>query len=1246
MKKITSGIDIEIYLIFIVLIGVSVFNAVYSTVIISRNQDASTKIMTVDVTSLQMLENMNLLVTRSKMYTTNWVYLQNDREDKEKLKILHESEYPQQKGDLMATMTLWDEAAHQDTLKSILKKFDELVVYEKQIMLALVRFDDYKDPVKKFSVEEILETQILPRSAEIISDLNRIITSRRMQADMAHSIMIGSSRNLMWSVLGIAIMIIIVVLLAGFYLSNSIIVPVMKLKNYIQQMGRGEIPEIQLATKRNAVGLMTDAVKTLVDSVESTAQFANSIGDGDFNAEFQPLSKKDKLGNALIQMRNGLLKADEDNKRRNWESSGIAEINQVLRENSNAIEKLSHQLTKSLVQYLDAGCGGFYLMEQNAITNQRRIKLVGGYALPSENKSTLGIGEGFVGEAIRNERVTHIKNIPNGYCKISSGVGEFSAAELLVVPIIHQGTVYGAIEFVSFRNFEAHQVSFMVHVGEIIGSAMAASISNSLTKNLLEETQFQAEQLKLQEEKLRKTNDELSNQGQLLQASKEELKTRNDELKIKAELLQTQNERLEDASGALEIKAKELEMNSKYKSEFLANMSHELRTPLNSVLILAKLLTENKNRSLTEKEIEYARVIHKSGNDLLSLINDILDLSKIEAGKIELVKQSASIRQIKNDMLDLFSPVANEKKIQLQTELHSNLPEDFMTDQFRLEQVLKNLLSNALKFTVENGTVTLRIRQADPKFQFYSEALVSAKNVIEFSVSDTGIGIAKEKQNDIFEAFQQVDGSTSRKYGGTGLGLSISKMLIGMLGGEMKLESEERKGSTFYIFLPLETSQSYNSKEEIAKTQIESAENLHSDLTIQSLSEKIIFDVADDRENLEDKDRVLLIVEDDFNFAKLLVEIAHDKQFKAIVTNQGDIALKYAAQYHPSAILLDMQLPVMDGWTALKKLKEDTDLNKIPVHIMSAVDKGTLALKLGALSYLRKPLDKRDVDNVFIAIEKSIPDTAKNVLVIDQDKLQIEIIKKLIDTKGINCKYKEVETLDHASLVLQSKEKVDCVFIGSASSETWTEIKDFFFRIKNNPRISSTPLVVCHHHELTDEQKKFINKFSESVQASDGSEENISLTLEKFLSQINSSTSRAIPKINVPELSEEILKGKTVLIADDDMRNVYALSNILKDKEMNVIMAGNGSEAIQKLTVNTNVDIVLMDIMMPVMDGYTAISKIRKNAPWKSLPIIALTANALAGTREKCIQAGANEYLSKPVNSEHLINLIEVWLNI
>jgi len=909
----------------------------------------------------------------------------------------------------------------------------------------------------------------------------------------------------------------------------------------------------------------------------------------------------------------------------------------VLRENTDGIEKLSNELLKTLAQYIEASCGGFYLFNDNSINRQRKIELISGYALPSVHKKQLEIGEGFVGQAIRNEQVIHIKNIPQENFKVGSAVGAFTTTQLLVVPVLHQGTVYGALEFSSFGKFYEHQVSFMTRIAEIIGSAMASSIANSLTKNLLQETQLQADKLKAQEEKLRKTNDELSVQGELLKASKEELKSRNEDLKIKAELLQSQNERLEEATQALEIKAEELEQSNKYKSEFLANMSHELRTPLNSVLILAKLLAENKNQTLAVKEIEYAKVIHKSGTDLLSLINDILDLSKIEAGKVELVLQPANIRQIKDNMLDLFSPIAGEKKIELQTELHSDLPENFTTDQFRLEQVIKNLLSNALKFTGAEGTVTLRIRQALAGIEFNVKTLRDARNVIEFSVSDTGIGIPMEKQKDIFEAFQQADGSTSRKYGGTGLGLSISKMLVGLLGGEMKLKSDAGNGSTFYVFLPLHSDETTRESGHTSVPEITKGPVADDGFVPVTVTDNFI--VEDDRGNLNSSDKVLLIVEDDAGFARQLIDFSHERKFKTIVTNQGDLALKFASQYHPSAILLDMELPVLDGWTVLKKLKEDKTLSQIPVHVMSASDKGNLGIKFGALTYLRKPLDKNAIAKAFIDIEKSVDSSVRNLLVFNRSESSVTVLDFFDST--FSCI--EVSNIEQARTALHSNEHFDAMMLSSYDKSDWTGIKDLISWTRSKSHLAKLPIVVCTKVELNVEQKIFINEF-EGINICDFNKENAQVVLTEILTN---KIARFEDKFDAPESAVVVnsLKGRTVLITDDDMRNTYSISAILEEKEMNVIIACSGVETLKKLETNPTIEIILMDIMMPEMDGYEVLKKIKDQEKWNHIPVIALTANDMARNREKCLSLGASACLTKPINTDQLINLLEIWIN-
>ncbi|MBP9790417.1 MAG: GAF domain-containing protein, partial [Bacteroidia bacterium] len=787
MKNNNYKIDFEIYIVFIIVISISVFNAIYSSMNISKNQDATSKIMVVDVPSLQALENMNLLITKSKMYSTNWVYLQSNKEDKGKLRMIHEVEYPSLKGDISNLMINWKEKEDIDSMKYVFAEFERCMVAQNELMRTLVNFDDYEDAVKKFQAEGIVENQILPQSTKIISQLNRLILKKKASADLMHTEMLSSSRTLMWSVLGIAILIVIVILIAAFYMSNHIIVPTMKLRNIIVQMASGEIPELNVKPHANAVGQMTEAVGTLALSLKKTTHFAHAIGEGNLSTDYQPLSDHDELGNALMQMRANLRRADEDNRQRSWVSSRSEKINEVLRENTDDINKLSDAIISTMVKYLNAFHGGLYLLEDTSAGSESKIILHGSYGMHDKVKArnVFDYGEGLIGQSIKDGEVIYLQDVPSSYTIIGSGLGSMPASHVLIIPLKHHDKVYGAVELAGFNMFQSFEIGFVKSIGETIGSTISSVISNTLTKRLLEETRQQAERLKMQEEELLRTNEELSNQSRLLQASEEELKQGNIEMKIKARELEQKNEILEQAREAISIKAKELELNNRYKSEFLANMSHELRTPLNSVLILAKLLSENKDKNLTDKQAEYARVIHKSGNDLLLLINDILDLSKIEAGKIELMPEQTSIEQVKSDIRSLFTEVANEKEIDFEIENHSELPETIFTDRVRLEQIIKNLLANAFKFTPAKGKITLKIKRPDRVTLFSNPSLRGQKNIVEFSVTDTGIGIPAEKQALIFEAFQQADGSTSRKYGGTGLGLSISKMLVSMLGGEM-----------------------------------------------------------------------------------------------------------------------------------------------------------------------------------------------------------------------------------------------------------------------------------------------------------------------------------------------------------------------------------------------------------------------------------------------------------------------------
>lgn len=874
MKNSTLKIDLEIYVVFVLLIAISVINAIYSVVNISRNQDLTSHIMTVDLPTIQAMENMNHLVTRSKMYSTNWVYLQSNKDDKEKLRQLQKNEYPELKNRFSLLEKKWDNEGYRAAMKKVFTEYDGLLLEQQKVMGMLVHFDDYNDAMKKFEASEIVENEIIPQSNAIIDELNKLIAQKNIEAEMAHSNMRASYRSLIWSMMGLGFLIIIVVLVAVFYLSKAMVLPLIKLKNHILSMGRGEIPEVEVSDKKNAVGLMSVAVKSLAENMKKTTAFANSIGDGNYQTVHEPLSENDELGNALIQMRESLFVAHQNQQLRTWRARGLAKISDALRSNSDNINGLCENLIRTLVTFLDVHQGGVYLLEEHAFNDV--IHLRGCYSNGTyfNFKQELKKSEGLVGQSIDEGKVIWVNDAPIEISSSNNSSGGFVAAHVLIIPLMMHKKVYGAIELISYRSFREEELEFVQGIGEAIGTTLDSSKANIRTKELLSETQKQADILAEQEEKLRAVNDRLQLQKQLLQASEEQLRHSNDALSIKALQLEVQNSSLEDAREALVTKAKELEMASQYKSEFLANMSHELRTPLNSILILAKLIGENKSQSLSQKEVDFAKVIFKSGSDLLLLINDILDLSKIEAGKIELIEEEVNITSMQDDVVNLFTEYAREKKINFISEFKAGLPLSIQTDSVRVMQIIKNLISNALKFTPEHGTVKYAARLATTYGENISEKIRTSPRVIEFSVSDTGIGIEAEKQQSIFEAFQQADGGTSRKYGGTGLGLSICKMLADKLGGEIYLESKVGEGSIFSLYLPIEGSDFV----------------LDQDFKTESFTIKSE-DIIHDRNEVTQK---VILLEKDIDLAqKIAANLGNENKIVEIISDAGHINNKY-----------------------------------------------------------------------------------------------------------------------------------------------------------------------------------------------------------------------------------------------------------------------------------------------------------------------------------------------------------------
>jgi signal transduction histidine kinase/CheY-like chemotaxis protein len=759
--------------------------------------------------------------------------------------------------------------------------------------------------------------------------------------------------------------------------------------------------------------------------------------------------------------------------------------------------------------------------------------------------------------------------------------------------------------------------------------------------------QTQSEELQTQQEELRQTNEVLEERSQDLERQKQEV--------------QHKNIALEKTQQSLEFKVNELEMASQYKSEFLANMSHELRTPLNSLLILSQLLTENKDDNLSNKQVEYAQTIHSAGSDLLILINDILDLSKVEAGKMEIQLEKLSLPDLVEALENKFIPVAEGKNLAFRTLIAEGLPAFIHSDRQRLKQILNNLLSNAFKFT-NQGEVKLTIDKSSLANGVYQSGKLSQTPTGNFaiSVTDTGIGIPEDKKQLIFDAFQQVDGTTSRRYGGTGLGLSISRQLAKLLGGDISISSIEGEGSTFTLHLPetvsTKTTASQSSENIPVKTLISTERRIESlsdistqqnilqdvqDVEVEPLGISSEEDIIDDRNTLKSEDKSLLIIEDDRKFSTILMELAQGQDFKCLLAEDGRTGLQLAEEYKPNAIILDAGLPQLDGWIVMDKLKDNPDTRHIPVHFISASDQGLMAKKMGAIGFLHKPVSIEEIGKAFKKIEQFLSQTAKNLLVIVDSEPHQHKIMELVGSGDVEITIAMTMT---AALQHLKTTVFDCIILDmeveqGAGSQLLEKMDEF-------EGLCQTPLIIYTNRELTTSEEALLQQCAERLPVkSVKSPEQLLDEATLFLHQLESNLPKE--KRNMLKMvhdKEAILKDNKVLIVDDDMRNVFALATVLEDKGMEVAVAQNGKEALTVLETQEDIAIVLMDIMMPEMDGYEAMQAIRKQRRYHKLPIIALTAKAMKGDKTKCIQAGANDYLSKPVDTDKLISLMRVWL--
>jgi len=957
-------------------------------------------------------------------------------------------------------------------------------------------------------------------------------------------------------------------------------------------------------------------------------QVTQQVSEGNYDVKSLD-DKEDELGRislALNSMTDSLKVTFDDLNRQNWLQKGAVSISDAIR-GERVLKKLAANLINTIADYAGAQLGTIYIIE-----NSWNYKLTGSYAI-QQAPEYLKTGEGLAGQVIENKKPLIIQQIPEDYLKVTSTLGETKPAAIAILPLTYAYECIGIIELGFLKMPEPTVMRFLEDNLESIATGINSALDYLKLQNFLEETQTQAEELQTQHNELENLNAELEAQSQKLQASEEELRVQQEELQQTNEELEERSGLLEEKNFEIQKKAEELELTTRYKSEFLANMSHELRTPLNSILLLSRLLAENNEENLNEEQVEYATVIQSSGNGLLGLIDEILDLSKIEAGKMDLEFDSISVNEISSDMNALFAPVARQKGLDFSVIVAPGVPQVIETDKMRLEQILKNLISNALKFT-SAGFVKVNMYLKEDH-----------EEILCISVIDSGIGVAPEKQQHIFEAFQQADGSTKRKYGGTGLGLSISRELVKLLGGEITLKSAVNEGSEFTVCIPLERAVLEVVPEittvPVSSQAVQPVKNVP-DQQSQYRSAVIPAGIADDRNNIQENDKVILIIEDDTPFAKSLLEYTRRHNYKGIVSVRGDEGLLLADKFKPMGILLDIQLPVMSGWEVMDKLKENKNTRPIPVHIMSSHRMKNESLMKGAVDFIDKPLVLDKMQEVFKKIEYIISKKTSKVLIVEDNSMHAKALGYFLGTFNINSELKS--NINEGVEALKNNE-VDCVILDMGIPDK--KAYDMLEEAKKNPGLENIPIIIFTGKSLSMPEELRIKQYADSIIIKTAHSyqrmlDEVSLFLHVVEENKTSSRKAGEPK-KLGGLSE-ILSNKTVLIADDDVRNIFSLTKSLENYKMNVITALDGKEALQKLEDNPTVDVVLLDMMMPQMDGYETAKRIRENFQWRNLPVIAVTAKAMTGDREKCINAGASDYITKPVDIDQLISLLRVWL--
>ena len=1083
-------------------------------------------------------------------------------------------------------------------------------------------------------------------------------------------------------------LIILALLLLGgvfywiiFGVTNSI----NALQALVTNLSKGNLKTANIILNNDEIGEVYADSIAMQQSLVDMSGVVSAIAEGDVSSRVVIRGDEDLLAHSINKMADNIANINHLNQQQQWLQQSLIELANSIQQ----VDSVQELATSSITQFchsLDAKIGAIYFIDTETRESQS-FKLLGSYAFTWRKNlsNAYKMGEGLVGQAALEQRSIILQNTPDDYIKIESALGDTPPRNIIVVPMILQNRTLGVIEIGFTDTISENQQKYIERGQAMLAIAFDGIKAKVELATSLKESQSLTEELQAQQEELRASNEELEEQTETIKRSESELKTQqeelqasNEELEEKTQYLEKQkndiennNRDIEKSKVLLEEKAKDLEMSSKYKSEFLANMSHELRTPLNSLLILAKMLMDNKEQNLTERQIDSAKIIYNGGNDLLALINDILDLSKVEAGQMNLQIDDVPLSYIETDVRSKFEVLASEQSFEFKVLMDPDLPASFETDRQRTLQIIKNLLSNAFKFT-RQGEVVFRAFVPGGDVQFRQPHL-NTRNSVGFAVVDTGIGIADEKQRTIFEAFQQADGSTSRDYGGTGLGLTISRDLCALLGGEIQVESQQDRGSTFVVYLPLRNDGKYAERSPLAmnaasfnsaqaSTNNQGSASLNYDEPMQptppllqlktsvqtsplpSISDGQLIPqyIADDREQITADSTSVLIIEDDRDFASVLSGIAHQKDYLCLAAGDGKSALQLAQKYQPSAILLDLGLPDIDGLKLLDMFKQDLNTRHIPVHVITGREVLGETLTRGAVGFLHKPTTAEELMQVFSTFDSYLTKSDKNILIIEDNDVYRSSLKSMLEHKDVTI----TEAINGSEgIQLINEREFDCVILDMGLPDMTGS--DVLKQLSQNKKKPLPPIIINTGKELTQEEYKELNKYTEDIIVKGtNSTERLLDEVTLFLHQEEASLPTAQRKtLQMLHDDAVALEGHVVLMVDDDLRNTFALSNMLEDKGLEVIVAENGQKALDELDKHPEIELVLMDIMMPVMDGYEAMEKIRAQSKYKDLPIIALTAKAMAEDKTKCLKAGANDYMNKPVDVDKLLSLIKVSIH-